>query len=643
MSDVRTAPYGSWKSPISSDLIVTKSVRLQQIVVDGPDIYWDESRPAEKGRSVVVRRDAQGTIADVTPEPFNVRTTAHEYGGGAFTVAAGTLYFSNYADQRLYVQPAGGSPRPLTPEINARYADSIVDTRRAQLICVREDHTSSDQDAIAALVTIPLAGGEPHVLVQGSDFYSSPRLSPDGSKLAWLSWNHPNMPWDETELWAGEFAPDGGICSVHRVTGGHGQSVFQPEWSPDSVLHFVADRTGWWNLYRWRDGRCEPLQTTEAEFGLPQWVFGMSTYCFLSAWQILCTFARAGIWQLALLDTVSLQMQAIDTTYTMISNPLSVAGKAVFKAGGPAMATAIVTIDPASGASTVVRRSDDVEVDQAYISAPQAIEFLTERGRTAHAFLYPPCNPAFAAPMGERPPLLVISHGGPTSAASATLNLSIQYWTSRGIAVLDVNYGGSTGYGRAYRERLKDQWGIVDVDDCVNGARYLVAQGKVDPDRLAIRGGSAGGYTTLCALTFHDTFKAGASYYGISDAEIMAIETHKFESRYLDRLIGPYPERQDLYIARSPIHFIDRLSCALILFQGLEDRIVPPNQAQMMYEAVKDKGLPVAYIAFEGEQHGFRRAENIKRALEAELYFYSRVFDFVPADPCEPVDIANLE
>ena len=643
MSEVKTAPYGSWKSPITSELIVTKSVRLQQIVVDGVDIYWDESRPAEQGRSVVVRRDAQGHIADVTPEPFNVRTTAHEYGGGAFTVAAGTLYFANYTDQRLYAQAPGEVPRPLTPEANARYADAIVDATRSRLICVREDHSIAGQEALATLVAIPLADGKPQVLVQGSDFYSSPRLSPDGSRLAWLSWNHPNMPWDESELWVGELAADGGIRSVQRIAGGDGESVFQPAWSPDGVLHFVADRTGWWNLYRWRNGQREPLCAMEAEFGLPQWVFGMSTYCFVSSTEILCTYARAGIWQIGLLDTATLQLRAIDTPYTMITNPLIASGKALCKAGAPCLPSAIVSLDLTTGESAIVRRSDATEIDPAYISEPQAVEFPTEYGRTAHAFFYPPHNPDFKAPAGERPPLLVISHGGPTGAATATLNLSIQYWTSRGIAVLDVNYGGSTGYGRAYRERLKNQWGIVDVDDCVNGARYLVAQGKADGDRLAIRGGSAGGYTTLCALTFRDTFKAGASYYGVSDAEILAIETHKFESRYLDGLIGPYPERRDLYIERSPIHFIDRLSCALILFQGLEDRIVPPNQAEMMYAAVKNKGLPVAYIPFAGEQHGFRRAENIKRALEAELTFYSRIFGFVPADPSEPVDIANLE
>ena len=643
MPDATTAPFGSWKSSITSDLIITKSVRLQQIVVDGANVYWDESRPSEKGRSVVVRRDALGVIEDVTPEPFNVRTTAHEYGGGAFTVADGILYFSNYAEQRLYVQTPRGIPYPLTPEANARYADTIVDASRDRLICVREDHTTSYQEAISALVAVPLAGGEPRVLVQGSDFYSSPRLSPDGAHLAWLSWNHPNMPWDESELWVGELSPDGSIHSVQRVAGGQGESVFQPEWSPDGELHFVADRTGWWNLYRVRGGQREPLLEMDAEFGLPQWVFGMSTYCFASATSMLCTYARAGIWQLGILDTVALRLEPIDTPFTMITNPLMVDSKAVFKAGGPSMPSTIVMMDLATGETTTVRRSNDVEIDPAYISEPQAIEFPTEYGKTAHAFFYPPHNPDFRAPAGERPPLLVVSHGGPTSAASATLNLPIQYWTSRGIAVLDVNYGGSTGYGRAYRERLKGQWGIVDVDDCVNGARYLVAEGRVDPDRLAIRGGSAGGYTTLCALTFRDTFKAGASYYGVSDAEILAVETHKFESRYLDGLIGPYPERRDLYIERSPIHFVDQLSCALILFQGLEDRIVPPNQAEMMYEAARAKGLPVAYIPFEGEQHGFRQAENIKRSLEAEFYFYSRIFDFLPADPIEPVDIANLK
>jgi len=651
----RVAPYGSWKSPVTSALIVSETVRLGQIALDGDDIYWVEARPAEGGRNVVVRRTPDGRMTDVTPPPFNARTRVHEYGGGAFAVADGTVYFSNFADQRLYRQDSGAQPRPITPEADLRYADGVVDRHRGRMICVREDHTAAGHEAVNALVSLDLTGAQDaRVLVSGNDFYSSPRLSPGGSRLAWLTWNHPNMPWDGTELWVGDLKADGSLERAERVAGGIDESIFQPEWSPDGTLYFVSDRTGWWSLYRWRDGRkvlplasggpgeVEPLVVMEAEFGRPQWVFGISTYAFTSAGRIVCAYTRQGTWHLASLDTMTCALEPIETPYSEIGGLRAGPGWVVFGAGSPTEPTSIVRLDLATGHLEVLRRSSEVAIDLGYLSIPQAIEFPTEHGLTAHAFFYPPRNQDYVAPPGERPPLLVMSHGGPTSATSSTLNLETQYWTSRGIAVLDVNYGGSTGYGRAYRQRLEGRWGAVDVDDCVNGARYLVERGKVDGERLAIRGGSAGGYTTLCGLTFRDVFKAGASYFGVSDLEALTRETHKFESRYLDRLIGPYPERCDLYRERSPIHFTDCLSCPVIFFQGLEDRVVPPNQAELMVETLRQKGLPVAYVSFEGEQHGFRRAENIRRALDAELYFYSRVFGFALADPMEPVPIENL-
>jgi len=643
MAEPKVAPYGSWKSPITADLIASGIIRFGQIALEGEDIYWIEMRPAEGGRYVVVRRTPDGRIADVTPPPFNARTRVHEYGGGSFAVAEGTVYFSNFVDQRLYRQDLDARPRAITPEVDLRYADGVVDRRRGRLICVREDHTVDGEPA-NTIVSLDLEsdpeGGR--VLVSGNDFYSSPRLSPDGTRLAWLTWNHPNMPWDETELWVGELGEDGSLSQVRRVAGGVDESIFQPEWSPDGILHFVSDRTGWWNLYRWRDGRIEPLTEMEAEFGRPQWVFGMSTYAFESADRIICTYVEQGTWHLASLDTATRRLEPIEIPYTEISYVRAGHGRVVFLAGSPTESASIVQLDLATRRLEVLRRSSEVEIEGGYLSSPRAIEFPTEHGLTAHAFFYPPKNRDYVAPPGERPPLLVISHGGPTGATSTTLNLGIQYWTSRGIAVLDVNYGGSTGYGREYRKRLEGQWGIVDVDDCVNGARYLVERGEVDGDRLAIRGGSAGGYTTLCALTFRKVFKAGASYYGVSDLEALTKETHKFESRYLDRLIGPYPERRDIYRERSPINFTDRLSCPVIFFQGLEDKIVPPNQAELMVEALRAKGLPVAYVPFEGEQHGFRRAESIKRSLEGELYFYSQVFGFELAEPVEPVPIENL-
>jgi dipeptidyl aminopeptidase/acylaminoacyl peptidase len=576
-----------------------------------------------------VRRAPNGQTTDVTPPPLNARTRVHEYGGGAFLVVDGRVYFANFADQRLYRQGSDGEPRPITPEAALRYADGVFDRKRDRIICVCEDHVNPEREAVNTIAGLDLASGQSQTLISGHDFYASPRLSPDGSRLAWLAWNHPNMPWDGAELWVGEIRADGSLGHAECVAGGPEESIFQPEWSPDDILHFVSDRTGWWNPYRLREGQVEPLAEMEAEFGLPQWVFGMRTYAFESAQRIICAYTQQGAWQLASIDTETRELETIETPYTSISEVHAAPGRAIFHAGSPTEPTAIVRLDLATGQIEVLRRTSTVEIDPGYISQPQAVEFPTENGLTTHAFFYPPQNRDYAAPPGELPPLLVISHGGPTASTASTLKLPTQYWTSRGIAVLDVNYGGSTGYGRAYRERLKGQWGVVDVDDCAGGARHLAERGRVDGDRLIIRGSSAGGYTTLCALTFRDVFKAGASYYGIGDLEALAKETHKFESRYLDRLVGPYPEERGLYVARSPINFTDRLSCPVIFFQGLEDQVVPPSQAEMMVEALRKKGVPVAYVPFEGEQHGFRRAENIKRALDTELAFYARIFGFV--------------
>ncbi|MBD2090955.1 S9 family peptidase [Microcoleus sp. FACHB-1515] len=642
------APFGSWKSPITSDLIVAGTISLGQIAIDHEDIYWSEMRPTEAGRNVIVRQSTDGKITDITPTPLNVRTRVHEYGGGAYVVEAGVVYFSNFADQRLYRQPIDKEPEAITPEAPMRYADAVVDRSRHRLICVCEDH-SGKGEPVNSIASVSIESGEVTVLASGFDFYAAPRLSPDGAKLAWICWNHPNMPWDGTELWLADVQTDGSIVAPVRIAGGISESIFQPEWSPDNVLYFVSDRTGWWNLYRWRNesnasqpGSSEPLCEKSAEFGLPHWIFRMCTYGFESAQSLICTYVENGIQHIARLDTKTLDLTEIPIPYASVSGLRVGAGFAVFGAGSPTMPGVITRLDLQSGEVTVLRRSSGLEIDPGYLSIPEAIEFPTENGLSAYGFYYAPKNRDFAAPAGDRPPLLVKSHGGPTAATSPNFNPSIQYWTSRGFAILDVNYGGSTGYGRAYRERLKDCWGIVDVDDCVNGAKYLVDRGLVDGDRLCIDGGSAGGYTTLAALTFRDLFKAGASFYGVSDLEALATDTHKFESRYLDGLIGAYPARKDLYHQRSPIHAVDRLSCPVIFFQGDEDKIVPPNQAEMMVNALRQKGLPVAYVLFAGEQHGFRKAENIKRTLDGEFYFYSRVFGFEPEDAIEPVAIENL-
>ena len=639
----KIAPYGSWQSPITADLVAGAEVGLEQIRLDGGDTYWIERRALEGGRKTIVRRAADGQVTDVTPLPFNSRTRVHEYGGGDYAVSNGTIIFTNFADQRLYViRKPGSAPGALTPAGELRYADGVVDPWRNLFFCIREDHNGNGE-AINTVVSLDLEqGGAGNVLVSGNDFYSSPRLSRDGARLAWLTWNHPNMPWDGTDLWLGELDEGGSLKNKVRVAGGASESIVQPEWSPDGTLYFVSDRTGWWNLYRLKQEKVEPVCPMEAEFGEPQWIFGGSLYAFESAERIICSYSKNGRSYLGKMDTAKGALEPVEIPYSAVSRVQAADGRVVFIAASPTERTAIVAWDSKTSGCQVLRRSGESTVDFGYLAPPQSIEFPTTGGVAAHGIFYAPRNCDFAAPADEKPPLLVMSHGGPTSATSTSLRYAVQYWTSRGIAVLDVNYGGSSGYGREYRDRLKGRWGIVDVDDCVNGSRFLVERGEVDGNRLAIRGGSAGGYTTLCALTFRDVFKAGASHYGISDLEALARDTHKFESRYLDNLIGPYPARRDLYIERSPIHFTERLACPMIIFQGLEDRVVPPNQAEKMVEAVRGKGLPVAYVTFAGEQHGFRKAENIKRVLEAELYFYAKVFGFELADAVEPVRIDNL-
>lgn len=642
------APHGSWKSPITSNMVVSEAIEPARIAniqfaLDNNDTYWVEPRPNEGGRNVIVCRTPDGNITDMTPATYNARTRVHEYGGGCFAISDGILYFSNFADQRLYRQIPGQMPQPLTPASEMRYADGVIDKQRRRNICVREDHTVTGNEAVNTLVSIALEGAyDEKVLVSGKDFYASPRLSPDGSQLAWLTWNHPNMPWDGTELWVGSIAADGTVSNAELVAGGFEESIFQPEWSPDGILHFVSDRTGWWNLYRWHEGQVAPLCPMAAEFGSPQWVFGLSTYGFVDVDHIICSYIERGIGHIASLHTTSGEFTPIETPFTTIWQLRAMPGRIVFTGGSPTEHASIAQLHLSTANYEVLRRFSTAEVDVGYLSTLESVEFPTEHGQSAFGFFYPPVNQEYLAPDGERPPLLVMSHGGPTGATDNVLDLHKQYWTSRGFAVLDVNYGGSTGYGRAYRKRLEGQWGIVDVDDCVNGARYLAERGKVDANRLTITGGSAGGYTTLCALTFRDIFKAGASHFGISDLEAMAQDTHKFESRYLERLIGPYPERRDMYMQRSPIHYTEFLSCPVIFFQGLEDKVVPPKQAELMVEALRTKGLPVAFLTFEGEQHGFRRSENIKSVLESEFYFYSRVFGFTSADTLQSVYIENF-
>jgi dipeptidyl aminopeptidase/acylaminoacyl peptidase len=622
---MKTAPYGSWLSPITSDLIASQSVGLSEIRLDGRDIYWLESRPYEAGRSVIV---SQSTGKDLFAAAFNARTKVHEYGGGAWTVADGTLYSSNFSDQRLYsLKPGAAEPQPLTAEGPMRYADGVIDSRGAWL-GVREDHSASGREPANTLVRVDTGGVT--VLASGHDFYSSPRLSHDGRSMAYLAWDHPNMPWIGTTLYVAELSAEGTpVGAPIAIAGGEKESVFQPEWAPESSdLFFISDRTGWWNIYRCAldKMKIDAIAPMEAEFGQAQWVFGMSTYAFAGAGRLVCASTSKGLGRLAVVDLQTGRFTPLELSYTDYSSVRAHGDRVVFRAGSPTTPGSFVLLDLATGRTETLKKSTAVADDPniaRYFTGVEAIEFPTEGNRTAFGLYYPAFNPDYRAPDGEKPPLLVKCHGGPTAAASSTLDLRIQYWTSRGISVLDVNYGGSTGFGRAYRERLDGNWGIVDVDDCVNGARFLGASGLVDGQCSVITGGSAGGYTTLAALTFRDYFRGGASHYGIGDLAVLARDTHKFESRYLDSVVGPYPERADVYRERSPIAHVERLSAPVIFFQGDEDMVVPPNQAETMVEALRRNGIPVGYLLFSGEQHGFRKAENIKRALDAELYFYA--------------------
>ncbi len=638
------APYGTWRSPITSEVVTSSIVSLAGPQVDGEWTYWTEGRPAEDGRTVLVRAGPGGAVEDVTPAPFNVRSRVHEYGGGAYLVDRGDIFFSNFDDDRLYRHRENQPPIPITPDNASRYADFVADRLRDRLIAVREDHTVRSREAVNTLVALPRHGeGEQLVLASGNDFYSSPRISTDGGRLAWLTWNHPNMPWDGCELWVAAFDSAGRLASSAHVAGAGDESIFQPEWSSDGSLYFVSDRSGWWNLYRLRDGETTQVTNLEAELGVPYWVFGRSTYTVLSPRHVLCVVNSDGLDGLHLLSTDSKDVQPLATPYTDISSICSAGDRAVFIGASAVRLPELAQLHLADHRLEVLQQSGEIDIDDAWYSRPQPIVFPTTGGASAHALYYPPCNPGYEAPPHHLPPLLVGSHGGPTSAYSTGLQLGgIQYWTSRGFAVVNVNYGGSTGYGRVYRQRLDGQWGVVDVDDCVNAACYLVERGLVDPERLIIRGGSAGGYTTLCAMTFRDTFAAGVSYFGIADLEVFVTDTHKFESRYLDRLIGQLPEQRELYRGRSALNYAEQISRPILLFQGLDDKVVPPNQAALMADALRSRGVPFAHVAFEGEGHGFRKASNIRTMHDGELYFYSRIFGFEPAEKLEPIAIENL-
>jgi dipeptidyl aminopeptidase/acylaminoacyl peptidase len=628
---VQTRAYGTWESPISAADTVGGVVLFGQIAVDGDALYWLEGRPAEGGRQVLVRRDAAGTISDVTPPPVYVRTTVHEYGGGAFAIAEGKVAYSGFSDQRLYLLGLG----PVTPEPPApgalRYADGRF-LPGGNVVCVRESH--GEGEAVNEIVMVEPDTRQVTVLATGRDFYSSPRPTSDGTRLLWLEWDHPNMPWDGTVLKTGTIT-DQGLADIEEIAGGSEESIFQPEWAPDRSIVFASDRTGWWNLHRFDGGMTSPIRTMEADFGVPAWIFGSSTFGFLSGGKILAAFWEDGVNHLGVIDREG-GLNRLPTNLTGLDFLVTDGeSRAWFVGHGPTTPNSIYELDVDTGMFSVVR-SNPMPAEPDYIPPARIITFPTADGEVAHGVYYPPTNPSFEGPDGEKPPLIMKVHGGPTSHVFPWLRPAFLYWTTRGFGLVDVNYRGSTGYGRAYRNLLRDAWGIADVEDCIAAAQFLAAEGEVDGDRLVITGGSAGGYTTLAALAFGDAFSAGGSYFGVADIGLLADHTHKFESRYLDGLVGTDPEEMR---RRSPLYSVDQITVPVILFQGLDDKVVPPEQAELISAALAENGIPHAHITYEGEDHGFRKAENIIHSLESELAFYGKVFGFSPADDLPEVPL----
>jgi dipeptidyl aminopeptidase/acylaminoacyl peptidase len=636
---------------MTADLVARAGTSLSAPWLSEGTAWWLEGRAAEAGRVVVVRAEQGSEPEDVTAEGFNVRSMVHEYGGGAYCVKGRTVYFSNFENQRLYRQDPGAVPIPITAAVSdrrQRYADGRITDDGTLWIGVRERHEDRGPAAVVnELVAVPTDGStEPRVIASGRDFYAAPRISPNGAKLSYLAWDLPWMPWDGCELHVADLHPDGTLGAVTHIAGRDGEeSIWQPCWSPGGDLVFASDRSGWWSLERLRGEEREVLHAADAEFGYPAWALGSRSFGFLADGRIVCAYDSAGRTSFAILDPDSGELDELDLPHDAIRSPgVAVEGSTVLLVAGSAtLPSQIVRLDATTGSFEVVRSSLELPVDTESFSIPEPIEFSTAGGLTAHALHYRPVNPGYTAEIGDLPPLIVMSHGGPTANTTSLFSLELQFWTTRGFAVVDVNYGGSTGYGRAYRERLNGMWGVVDLQDCVNAARYLVEHGEADPQRLLITGGSAGGYTTICALTFTDEFAAGTSYFGLADLEPFASgDTHKFESRYEHTLVGPYPEAADLYRERSPINFVDQISTPMLVLQGEDDEVVPKSQAELIVEALRKRGIPYAYLLFPGEGHGFRKAENIVRSLEAELSFYAQVLGFEPGDPLPKLPIENL-
>jgi len=643
--------FGSWPSPITTQSLTKGAKNFSQILCDGDDLYWLETRPDEKGRSVIVKQDPQGNVSDISPKQYSTRSRAHEYGGKCFAVKEGIVYFSNDLDQNIYrinsLNPEE-APEQITFTQSTSYADHILHPSKPYLICIQEQHIDGEHEARASIIAVNTEDKSVTTLKSGDDFYSNPEFSPDGNFFSWLCWNHPNMPWDCTELWLAETNVDITVGKAYQVKT-HGteekdESIFQPSWAPDNTLCFVSDSSNWWNLYQHSPTTNETkrLNTQEAEYGLPQWQFGMSTYTFLNSDTILATSSSNGAWRLSTIDLNTGRESFLNAPYSWFTQLHSAGNNQAYFLSANAYCTPQITHLNTEGELAVLHKASSLEINPASISAPEFITFAKQGESAAYGLYFKPCNEKCSGPDGQKPPLIVMAHGGPTGATDAYLNMKIQFWTSRGFAVLDINYHGSTGYGREFRDSLKQHWGIKDTEDMITGAQSLVDKGLVDANKLAIRGSSAGGYTVLSALTFHDFFHAGTSLYGIGNLESLLQDTHKFEARYLDSLIGPYPKDEAIYKQRSPLLHAEQLNCPTLFLQGLEDKVVPPQQAEEMVQALDNNNTPVAYVTFENEGHGFRQAENIEKALESEYYFYSRIFDFKTAEELETVAIKNL-
>ena len=645
-------PCGRWPSPITAGLVAQTAPAVNFLSVENDCLYWVESRPWDAGRNVIMCRNANGEVMDLLPPPFSHHSRVHEYGGRAYVVNRGVLYFIHALDQRLYALclSADATPRALTPSSNWRFADLIVDDHRHRIIAVGECHPENGEPAnmLVSLQMDPIHDAEntPQPIIHQADFYAYPRLSPDGKTLCWIQWCHPQMPWDGTELWLGTMAPDGTLMHSHQVAGDHQEAIMQPIFSPDGDLYFVSDHSNWWNLYcitspnSSNSAAAAPILKRSAEFAAPLWQLGVTYFDFIDAQTVGCLFSAEGVWSAAIFDIESETLNIAKTPYSHFHSACCFHGNLVCVAANAQEAQCIIRFDktddsghlnqytslytPENASDT--RTVSPPSITKEDLSFPESVIFPSADGTFAQGFFYPPTNADYHVRENELPPLLVMCHGGPTSSTSSQLSLKIQYWTSRGFAVFDLNYRGSSGFGRGFRQALNHNWGMADVEDTRYAVNHLVAEGWVDPQRCAIRGGSAGGYTVLATLTFTQTFKAGASLYGIGDLETLARDTHKFESRYLDGLIGPYPQCRERYVQRSPVHHADQLECPVIFFQGLKDRVVPPNQAQMMVHALRQKGIRAEHITYPEEGHGFKDASVIVHALETELAFYQDVF-----------------